>query len=291
MRRRIELLELRTDETVARLMKSLRRFSVFALLLDTLDAFSKDNMGVLAAALSYYALLALFPLLLVLIAVASALLSGDDALRTVLVQSRQYLPGAETELKKILTEVVDLRGSVTLFGFLALLWTASGVFDVLQNAFDRAWRVPRPRAFWLQRLYSIAVIGIMGMVFVASVLSSTLPGNMMANIFGESVMARAIVRALGRTLGVAVGLFAYAVLYKTFPHARVSWRPALWGGLVAALLWELAKYVYEFYLVNIASLNLVYGSLGAIIGLLLWGYISATILLFGAELAAAIARR
>jgi membrane protein len=90
----------------------------------------------------------------------------------------------------------------------------------------------------------------------------------------------------GGLLGGALAFIAFTILYKSFPHAQVKWRDALLAALLAALAWHTAKYLYELYLVHFARFNLVYGSVGAVIGLLLWGYISASIVLFCAELAA-----
>lgn len=291
MRRQLELLQLRVDETVARWEKSLRRFSLLALLLDAGQAFSTDGMSFLSASLSYYALLALFPLLLLLIALASYFISETDALAAVLRVARDYLPGVETELQRVLRQVVDARGSATMIGLLTLLWSASGVFDVLQHALNRAWRVPEPRAFWLQRLVSIGVIAVLGLFFLASVIVSSFSETLVLALFGETVGAHQAIRWLGSIVGLAFAFIAFAILYKTFPNARVSWSVAWRGALVAAVLWQVAKFLYEFYLVYLARFNLVYGSVGAIIGLLLWGYISATIVLFCAELSAAMSRR
>lgn len=289
MFKRIETLQENLDRTVARATKTLRRFSVLDVLFDTVDSFIKDNMDIVAASLSYYALLALFPLLLVLIVVVSLFLSNEDALRIVLRESNHYLPG--TEIQNSVSQVLALRGSASFIGLIALVWTASGVFDVLQFALDRAWHVPRPRALWLQRVYSITVVGALGFLFVVSVVVSTLSGSLILNVFGENTFTFVGIRVLGRGIALGMSMIAFALIYKTFPHARVPWHAALWGAVVAALLWELAKFIFEYYLVNIAGLNLIYGSVGAIIGLLLWSYISAMILLFGAELSASAARR
>lgn len=290
MQRWLENLQIRFDETVARWDKSLRRFSLFALVLDTFAAFSANNMTMLAAALSYYALLALFPLLLLLIALAPLFISQSEALDTVLDVAHEYLPGAEATLRVVLQQVIDERGPATLVGVLTLIWSASGVFDVLQLSFDRAWRVAQPRAFWLQRLFSIGVIAVLGLFFLVSVIASTFSETMLVQLFGETNVARELVTWGGSTLGAILAFVAFLMLYKTFPYTYVRWRHALIGAIVAAVLWQSAKYLYELYIVHFARFNLVYGSVGAIIGLLLWGYISATVVLLGAQLAATLGR-
>lgn len=290
MRRRSESMTKRIEQTVARILISLRRFYLVAVLLDAFDAFNRNQMSLLAASLSYYALLALFPLLLVLVGLASFFISEQTALDTVIRIAGEYLPGVQNQIKGILDQVIALRGTATVIGLLALLWSASGVFDVLQQALNRAWRVPVPRAFWLQRLFSIGVIAVLGLFFVASVLVSAVTVDFLYGILGDAANAQELHRNLANLVGIAASFIAFALLYKIFPHARVTWRAALLGAVVAALLWQLAKFGYGVYLSYFARLNLVYGSLGAVIGLMLWGYLSAAIILFCAELAARFGR-
>ncbi len=287
MNRGFNALSARVQATVARWNLSLRRFSVFRVLLDAVDAFNRDNMSFLAASLSYYGLLALFPLLLLFIALASPFLAEANVIRTVLDFSRQALPGAASELERVLHQVVEARGPATLIGIIALFWSASGVFDVLQAALDRAWRVPHSRAFWQQRLISLVVITAMGILFVLSIAVSAITNDV---VRAALTITRDSIELGGGVLSLLFSAAAFAGLYKLLPHAQVKWRTVLPGAIVAAILWEIAKGIYGLYLIHFARFNLVYGSVGAVIGLLLWGYISATILLFGAEVSAAVNR-
>ncbi len=291
MRRWLELAQIRLEGTVARWNNSLRRFSVLAVVLDAADAFARDNMSFLAAALSYYTLLSLFPLLLLLISIAAFFIAEESALETVVQTARTFIPGAENELRAILHQVVELRGGATVFGIVALVWSASSVFDVLQHALDRAWRVREARAFWLQRLFSIVVVILLGALFFLSVLTTVFSQEVVYNLLGVFTLAREVIRLVSALIGFLFAFVGFSILYKTFPHVRVAWSVAVRGAFVAALLWQCAKFLYEVYVNSFARLNLVYGSVGAIIGLMLWGYIAATTILFGAELAAALGRK
>jgi membrane protein len=288
MNKVVEDWQTRISQTVARWIASLRRFDVFSILLDTLGAFNADNMSLLAASLSYYALLALFPLLLLLIVSASPFLAQGEVLTTVLGYVEQTLPGASEEIDRVLRQVLDARGSATIIGVLALFWSASGLFDVVQTALDRAWRVPKRRAFWKQRLFSLGMLALLGSLFVASLIVSTITDEV---IRAALALTQDYLSWLGRLVSWIMAFFAFTILYQFFPHAHVSRRTAFIGAFVAAVLWEIAKNAYGLYLIHFARFNLVYGSVGAVIGLLLWGYISATILLFGAELSAVVGRR
>lgn len=278
---------LRLQATVERWNTSLRRFLVLRVVLESLDAFNSDRMSLLAASLSYYALLALFPLLLLLIALASPFLAEASVIRQVVRTAENALPGAGAQIERVLREVVAARGSATFVGVIALFWSAAGFFDVIQTALDRAWRASQSRAFWQQRLISILVIALLAVLFVISIAISAMSNDM---VRGALTRRRDSVEVLGIGVSGIVTFLGFTLLYKMFPHANVQWRTAFAGAAVAAVLWEIAKYGYELYLVHFARFNLVYGSVGAVIGLLLWGYISAAILLFGAELCAVLGR-
>jgi membrane protein len=167
------------------------------------------------------------------------------------------------------------------------LWSASGVFDVVQTALDQAWRVKKTRSFVKQRLLSVATISLLGGLFILSLFVSTVTDDV---IRAALAWTQGSVALAGRIASFITVLIAFVILYKFFPHVSVSWRAAWAGAVTAALLWEIAKTVYGVYLIHFARFNLVYGSVGAVIGLLLWGYISATIVLFGAELSATMER-
>jgi YihY family inner membrane protein len=137
----------------------------------------------------------------------------------------------------------------------------------------------------------VAVIGLLGAFFFASAFLSAFSETVVFTLLGQTTVAREVVTWGGSLAGAMFAFVAFIILYKTFPHAKVEWRDALLAAVVATLLWHTAKYVYELYLVHFARFNLVYGSVGAVIGLLLWGYISATIVLFCAELSAARAHK
>ena len=158
-------------------------------------------------------------------------------------------------------QVIDERGSATLIGIVTLIWSASGVFDVLQVSFDRTWHVSRPPAFWLQRLFSIAVIRRPGLVLFGErhcliLFPDARPWNAWSHKCGKRT------GDMGwECVGGNLAFIAFLMLYKTFPHADVKWKHAFLGGLVAAVLWQTAKYL-QLYLVHFPRFNLVYGSGG-----------------------------
>jgi membrane protein len=264
-----------------------RRSSALALLLDAWQAYSSDEMGMLAAAFAYYLLLSLFPLLLLLIAIATPFLTSEQVVRETVRFATNYFPAAGNELRRILEQVVNARGPVTLLAVLGLLWSASGVFDLIQRGLNRAWHVSQPRPLWRQRLVSLVTVLGVGFLFGVSFAISAFVRSgfrLPLRIGGASI------EIVGLILTTALNFILFSILYKVFPFSRVTYGQVWRGALLASILWELAKILFVVYLLNFARLGLVYGSVGAIIALLLWGYITAAILLFGAEVAAVNSR-
>ena len=272
----------------ASLSRQARRIPGLALVLDAWAAYRRDEMGILAAALAYYLLLTLFPLLLLLIALASPFLSGQAIIRDTVRFVSAYLPTVDRELTFILRDVVNARGPVTVIAILGLLWSASGFFDLLQRGLNRAWSVKQLRPLWRTRLVSIAAVIVVGALFALSFVTSALTraGVQYRVDFGNSR-----VEVVSTILTTLLSFCLFAVIYKVFPFVRIEWRQIWPSALLAAVLWEAGKYIFVWYLLNFARLNLVYGSVGAVIALMVWGYITATILLLGAELSAVEARK
>jgi membrane protein len=194
-----------------------------------------------------------------------------------------YFPAAGGELRRVLEQVVNARGPVTLFAVLGLLWSASGVFDLVQRGLNRAWHVTRPRPLWRQRLVSLMAVLGAGFLFGLSVATSAFVRSdlrLRVQIGGVSF------EIVGLIVAIALNFVLFSIVYKVFPFSRVTYRQVWIGAVLASILWELAKISFVFYLLNFARFNLVYGSVGAVIALLVWGYITATILFFGAEIVA-----
>lgn len=260
-----------------------RRFATLDLTLDTWQAYSQHEMTMLAAALAYYLLLALFPLLLLLIAIATPFLSSEQVIRETIRFASSYAPTGAAELRRVLEQVINARGPVTLVAALGLLWSSSGVFDLVQKGLNRAWHVSQPRPLWRQRLVSIVTVVAVGLLFGLSFFTSAFVRSgfrFRVEIGGASI------ELLGLLLTLPLNFLLFSTIYKFFPYRHLTYDQVWGGALLASILWELAKIVFVVYLLNFARLNLVYGSVGAVIALLLWGYITATILLFCAEMSA-----
>jgi len=234
-----------------------------------------------AAALSYYALFSLFPLLLLLIIGLGTVLgpaAADNQINGVL---RLFLPVSTASfLQETIAEALEQRSSFGIFAGVFLLWSASGLFSSLSSALSRTFRDTNPRNTWHQRLVGLGMMVALSALLVASLVTTLIFGVIDLLVFFQTA-SWITMGALIIPLSLSVAIFAF--LYRFIPRRRVRW-DAIW---VAAFFgggaWEVAKRLFAWYLDNLASYNLVYGSVATVIVLMLWAYLSGIIVLLGAE--------
>lgn len=263
------------------------------LLIRTWLAFGQDDGPVVSRSIAYYALFSLFPLLLALMSVASSFLNSQAAQQTIRDVVERILPAAGDLAQQNIERILATRGTVSAIALLGLVWSASGVFVAIYRAVNRAWGSPGSRLFLKEKLFGLAVVVAVGMIALGTAMLSTIFGVLQGwdgTIFGwQPLSTPALVALWGRLstfIPPVVSILTFIILYRIIPLNRVSWNDVWLGGLIAGLIWELARRLYAWYLANIATYNLVYGSVGAIIGFLLWAYLGAMILLVGAEFTA-----
>ena len=250
-----------------------------------------DYAPSMGAALSYYTLFSIAPLLLIVVSVAG-LVFGQEAARGEIFGQLQGLMGAESALaiQALLTSVSQPAKSLTatMIGIVMVVIGATTVFSELQDAMDRIWRAPaRPKfsGFKLlvhSRLLAFGIIlGIGFLLIVSLVLSAALAalGKWWTPLFGGWQMLAEGINFLLSFLLITV---AFAMIYKILPRVRVRWSDVWIGALVTALLFSIGKFLIGLYIgkTGIAS---GFGAAGSLVIVLLWVYYSAQIFLLGAE--------
>ena len=263
------------------------------LLLRTALAFDQDDGAVMSRSIAYYALFSIFPLLLVLLSVFGSVLDIDQATQVVFELVQRFLPSAVELVQRNLEQAFEAQGTVGVLALLGLVWSASGVFTAMYRAVNRAWNNPKAQLFWTEKLFGLAVVMVVGLLLLATTLFSTLADVVrnwqMTYLGSESFVGpqgEQLWGWLSLLIPPVVSAFTFIILYRTIPRNRVTWRDVWLGGLMAGLSWEAGRRLYSWYLSNFARYSLIYGSVGAIIGFLLWSYLSAMILLLGAEFTA-----
>lgn len=255
------------------------------------DAWLDDNVPSMGAALAYYTLFSLAPLLLIVIAVAG-LVFGQEAARGEIVSQLRTLmgdPGASA-VQSLLASVGRPSESTlaTLLGVLLLLIGATTVFGELQSALDRIWQVPAtaPTNGWLHliraRLLSFGMILVIGFLLMVSlVLSAALVTmeRLWSPYFGGWIT---IASACNAVAGFVLVTAMFALIYKLMPRAQVLWRDVWTGALFTALLFSLGKALIGLY-IGRSDIVSGFGAAGSLVVVLLWVYYSAQIFLIGAE--------
>jgi membrane protein len=268
---------------------------------ETFGEFGQDDGPSLAAALSYYAVFSLPPLLILLMTILGAVLDPADVQKLVTGQIGAALGPGAAQLREILANVQrpgNNGGLAGLVGIGGLLFGATGAFIQLQSALNRIWEVrPDParsdvRTFFTKRLLSFGMLLTIGFLLLVSLVLSAL-----LEAFGDVITGMLpgafsgfLLRVItdGISLLVIAGLFA--LMFRYVPDARVSWTDARVGALVTAVLFTIGKLALSLYLGR-SDPGSAFGAAGALALLLVWIYYSAIILFMGAEFTEVWARR
>jgi membrane protein len=272
--------------------------SIWTMLKDTASDWSDDNASRLAAALAYYTVLSIAPMMVLAVAVAG-LVFGEDAARGQIAAQLGNIvgPQASSAIQTIIANAKTPESGIlgTIVGVAVLLFGASGVFGELQASLNVVWEVaPKPgrgiRGFIEQRFFSFTmVLGVAFMLLVSLALSAGLSaaGSVVADVLPGGAALWQVVNFC-----VALGLITvlFALIFKVIPDAKIAWRDVWMGAFVTALLFNLGKFALGLYLGH-ASLGSPYGAAGSIIVLVVWVYYAAQILLLGAEFTQVYARR
>jgi membrane protein len=275
---------------------------IFGIVWDSLNSYINTRATEAAASLAYYALFSIFPLLVILVSSASSFLEDAVIQKYLFDFVEQSMPLYIQDLiKGNILQALAARGRLQIIGMIGLLWSASGVFTGLTFNIDRAWHHDaQERNFIFGRLVGLSMIGIIttGLVFVwflSNVVLNILPWLEVSiwNGAGFHLYNSYTWSLLSRLIPWFVIFFTFWNLYRWVPNtsAKVKWSEAAWGAAIAGLGWELIQRGFSWYLASrFARYELIYGSLGALIAFMLWLYLSAFIVLYGAHLSAAIAR-
>jgi membrane protein len=249
-----------------------------------------DYAPSMGAALAYYTMFSLAPLLLIAISVAG-LVFGEDAARGEIAEQLRSLMGDQgaSAVQGLLVSVHKPQEGMaaTALGVLLLFVGAASVFGELQNALNRIWRAPMATtSSWASmvraRLLSFGMILAIGFLLMVSLLASAALATTerwLQPIFGEWLAIAAIANAMGSFVLVAA---MFALIYKIMPRVRVEWKDVWIGATVTALLFTLGKSLIGLY-VGRSGVASAFGAAGSLVVMLVWVYYSAQIFLIGAE--------
>ncbi|KTC45654.1 ribonuclease BN [Pseudomonas fluorescens ABAC62] len=260
-------------------------------LIRTVTEFVDDEMPTYASALAYQMLFSLFPFLLFLIALIG-FLHLPDFFSWLRLQSELVLPPqALDQVNPVIDQLQQSKGGLLSVGIVIALWTASAGVRLMMSAMNAAYDVVEGRPIWKRFPLSIFyTIGIAGMLLAAAALMVLGPQVMewLAGQIGMQEFVVTLWTILRWPLIVILLMFAVALMYYVMPDVEQKFRFITPGSVLAVVVWIVASLGFGYYVKTFADYNAMYGSIGAIIVLLLYFYISAAVLLLGAEMNAVI---
>jgi membrane protein len=273
-----------------------RSFTAWTLLKEGLGAFIEDNALSRGAAIAFYAVTAIAPVLFIATAIAAVGLGQDAASSAVHYQLTRIMSSESADLVQLaILHVRSGTHSLTggLIGIVALVVTASGFFTEIEDALNVIWKAPRHESYLYQllrgRVLSLALVIGLGFMLLASMLIATgirLLGHLLDRYTDVSDV---VIGLINLGLSFIVVSLLFAAIYKVLPNIKLFWRDVLVASCGTALLFEAGQTLIGYYLNNFITAN-IYGAAGGIIVLLIWVYYSAQVFLLGAEFSKVWAR-
>jgi membrane protein len=266
-----------------------------SMLSHSLHQFHENDLFTSAAAMSYFGLMALFPTLLLLLSMSNKIAAGSQ----MLTHAVDVYPGSSKFLRETIESLSQLGAGAIITCVVLVLWAGSWVFAVIERALNRIWGAAS-RTFWHGRALTIGMVGMVGLLLSSSVLVTSVLVRL--RDIASSLSTRQIERypllvsvgsafwqILFAALSYLITVALFVLVYKFMPRAQVTLKDTLPGAFLGGLLWELAKYVFAWSL-SYFHYDQIYGSVGAVVAVLTWSYVSSLILLFGAQLTAVFHR-
>jgi membrane protein len=276
----------------------MRLKTVWSLASEAASSWMDDYAASMGAALAYYTMFSIAPLLLIVVSIAGFLF-GEQAARGEIYDQLTSLMGPDGAyaLQALIERANHPRAGAwaTLVGVGALVVGATSVFSELQNALDRIWRAPvRDRSpglwRWLRtRLLSLGMIAGIGFLLMVSLVASAMI-SAMQRWWNQYLDFGPIAQVIDFVVSFAFVTFAFAMIYKLMPSVRVRWRDVTVGAVVTALLFTVGKTLIGMY-IGRSGVASVFGAAASLVAVLVWVYWSAQIFLFGAEFTWVYARR
>jgi membrane protein len=266
--------------------------STFATLKRTLTEFSEDNLTDWAAALTYYGLLALFPALIAFVGIIGLVADPAGATQTITDVVSQIGPSsaADTFAGPIesVTSSSSTAGIMAIVGIVVALWSASGYVGAFMRASNVIYETPEGRPIWklrpLQMLVTLIILLLAAITLLALIVSGPL-AEAIGSAIGLSDTAVTVYQIAKWPILAALVITIFAVLYYATPNVKL--RGFKWvtpGSIFALVVWILASAAFAFYVANFGSYDKTYGTLGGVVVLLIWLWITNLAILFGHEL-------
>jgi membrane protein len=275
------------------LLRIKNRASKRRILAQAVKSFFDNDLVTSSAAITYFGVLVFFPALLLGLSLTQRFF-GDWLYHDILLRLRAFMPGSYEFVERNLEAISQVSTGILIAAFSVLLWAGSWIFSIIERAMCRMWGTC-PRSFWHGRLLTVGMIAAIGLVLMASLLATSgliavervaerLPVKAAASVAAVTSLAwQSVFGVLSLLLTSAL----FMLIYLVMPNEKVRVIEVVPGALIAGVLWEVAKYAFA-WTIPYFHYDLLYGTIGAGVALLTWGYISTLIMFFGAQLTAVL---
>lgn len=254
-----------------------------------LHTFYRDNCSLMAAAISFYAILSVIPLFLLFISVSGFILhKSDEALQSVTELLLKAFPTSTVEVFAIISGLISRKTVFGVIGLLGLTWAASRIFSAVENSMNVVWKVKKGRAYWHSKFLSLLLVPISLLIMLSSLIFTafyTFAKGLKIPLIGLKVSEAAISsKMFAVVLPLILGFVLFYLIYKIIPARKVDTKAAIIGAFFASVMWEVAKLLFDIYIKNYTNFQQIYGSFGTLVVMCFWIYYSAFIVLIGAEI-------
>ena len=263
-----------------------------AIFFEACQAFRKNGDLNLSASIAFYVLLSIIPFLFLIVFLIGHIIATSEDLQANLTLSIQRaLPYYSGVILREVNSITLSRGFYGWFGLLLMIWTASLMFGSLEATFGIIFNAKRHRSFFHSKLLAMAMIPLGGAFLTLSFLGTTAM-KALSKIQSEwvgSTWLGFLLDSIGirYVLPLTLMVLFLTCIYWVVPYTKVFSRSAFLGGLLCALLWEVAKHIFAAFVLPNPTYGLLYGSLKAFILFMIWAFLASSILLFCAEIASA----
>ena len=253
---------------------------------DTVNDFLAKNCPFVAGAIAFYTLFSIFPLTLAMVSIVGYLLSPNPEDTRLAHDIAEVLPVSKEFIGDTLQGVARARALTGAFSVLGLLAASTAVFGAIRKGINTAWGIDQTRPFIKERLIDLALalftsLTVIFLLFVAPIFLAYV-GAIVRYLAPEANFVNNILGLDGQLVTLLIYFVAFLVLYRYLPNVKVSFSDVWAGAFMASVAFTIANFIFVWYVTRFPIYNIVYGSVGAIMALLTWVYVSAIILLFGA---------
>ena len=246
-----------------------------------------------AASIAYYTLLSFFPLMLLGIFILGEMTSDAADRDTVVRFVFRYFPGQFGFISRQIDAFQTQPVSFGFWGVVGLIWASLGVFNAITSAVNHAWAVEKRRSFLMHRLVGFVMMVAAGVVLVLGLVIASmvrLAETRLGEAFAGSAWLVNLSGVFASYLATILLIGCVALVFYFIPNTRVRFRDVWPGAILVGVLWRIALRLFSWYASDLASWNVIHGSIAAVVVFLLWIYVSAVILLYGVEMTASYSR-